>query len=77
MGTSLGAARVWFTVGRGILNEVYYPRIDIPQLRDLGFIVADDVGFWVEVKTLDDWTLETPRPGCRPPTSCIDIPASP
>jgi len=26
--------------GYGILNEVYYPRADIPQIRDLGFIVA-------------------------------------
>jgi glucoamylase len=63
VGTSLGPARVWFTVGRGILNEVYYPRIDIPQLRDLGFIVADDAGFWVELKAIDDCTVETPAAG--------------
>ena len=54
VGTSLGAARVWFTIGQGILNEVYYPRIDLPQIRDLGFIIADDNGFWQEVKRLDD-----------------------
>jgi glucoamylase len=41
---------VWFTVGRGILNEVYWPHVDRPQVRDLGFIVADDAGFWSEVK---------------------------
>jgi glucoamylase len=50
VGCALGCARVWFTTGYGILNEVYYPRADIPQIRDLGFIVADDAGFWVEVK---------------------------
>lgn len=44
VGTSLGPAQIWFTVGRGILNEVYYPRVDIPQLRDLGIIVADGAG---------------------------------
>jgi glucoamylase len=50
VGTSHFASRVWFTVGHGILNEVYWPRVDRPQIRDLGFIVADDAGFWSEVK---------------------------
>lgn len=54
VGCGLGPSRLWFTMGRGIVNEVYYPRVDIPQIRDLGFIVADDDGFWVEVKRLDD-----------------------
>jgi glucoamylase len=69
VGTSLGPARVWFTLGRGILNEVYYPRIDIPQLRDLGFIIADDAGFWVELKSVEDCTVETPAAGI--PAACI------
>ncbi len=50
IGTSHYASRVWFTIGRGILNEVYWPHVDRPQIRDLGFIVADDAGFWSEVK---------------------------
>jgi len=57
VGTALGDSRVWFTIGHGIVNEVYYPRVDIPQIRDLGFIVADDKGFWVEVKRLHDHTI--------------------
>ncbi len=57
VGCSLGASRVWFTVGGGIVNEVFYPRVDIPQIRDLGFIVADDQGFWVEVKRMDSHKL--------------------
>lgn len=57
VGCSLGSSRVWFTIGGGILNEVFYPRIDIPQIRDLGFIVADNKGFWVEVKRLNKHTL--------------------
>lgn len=52
VGTALSDSRVWFTIGHGIINEVYYPRVDIPQIRDLGFIIADDKGFWVEVKRL-------------------------
>ena len=50
VGTSHFSSRIWFTIGHGILNEVYWPRVDRPQIRDLGFIVADDNGFWSEVK---------------------------
>ncbi len=57
VGCSLGASRVWFTIGGGIVNEVFFPRIDIPQIRDLGFIVADDQGFWAEVKRMDNHKL--------------------
>ncbi len=50
VGTSHYSSRVWFTIGRGVLNEVYWPRVDRPQIRDLGFIVADGAGFWSEVR---------------------------
>ena len=50
VGTSHYSSRIWFTIGHGIINEVYWPHVDRPQLRDLGFIVADDAGFWSEVK---------------------------
>ena len=63
VGCALGSSRLWYTVGYGIVNEVYYPRIDIPQIRDLGFIVADGKGFWVEVKRLRGRTLRTAAPG--------------
>ncbi len=63
VGTAIGSARLWYTLGYGILNEVYCPRIDIPQIRDLGIIVADDAGFWVEVKRLNERTVELPAPG--------------
>ena len=33
VGCALGPSRVWFTLGFGIVNEVYYPRLDIPQIR--------------------------------------------
>lgn len=58
VGTSLGSSRLWFTLAQGIVTEVYYPRIDIPQVKDLGFIVADDAGFWVELRKLGRYTLE-------------------
>lgn len=63
VGTAIGASRLWFTIGRGIVNEVYYPRVDIPQIRDLGFIINDRRGFWVEVKRMDSHELRLPSPG--------------
>src|SRR5580698_2307343 len=63
VGCSLGPARLWFTAGFGIINEVYYPRVDIPQIRDLGFIVADGKGFWIEVKRIQNYTIRLLAPG--------------
>ncbi|MHB8140614.1 MAG: glycoside hydrolase family 15 protein [Vulcanimicrobiaceae bacterium] len=63
VGTSLGPSRLWFTLGYGILNEIFYPHVDIPQTRDFGFIVADGKGFWVEVKRENSYTVRGPEPG--------------
>jgi glucoamylase len=68
VGASLGVSRVWFTLGYGIVNEVYYPRVDIPQIRDLGFIVSDGDGFWCEVKRLEAYDLRLPKAGIPAPT---------
>jgi glucoamylase len=63
VGCAFGPSRIWFTIGGGIVNEVYYPRIDIPQIRDLGFVIANGKGFWVELKRLESHVLHTPGPG--------------
>src|SRR5436305_2903926 len=63
VGTSPDSGRIWFTIGHGIVNEVYWPRVDAPQVRDLGFIVADDGGFWSEVKRDSDASVSFVRPG--------------
>jgi len=39
------ASRVWFTLSHGVLNEVYYPTIDQPQIRDLQLLVTDGATF--------------------------------
>lgn len=44
------ASRVWFTLSHGILNEVYYPTVDRPQIRDLQFMVTDGETFCHEEK---------------------------
>jgi hypothetical protein len=63
VGCALGPSRLWFTLGFGIVNEVYYPRVDIPQIRDLGFIIADGEGFWAEVKRVADYRIRLLAPG--------------
>jgi glucoamylase len=51
VGTSLNpASRVWFTLSHGILNEIYYPRVDQACTRDMGLIVTDGNGFFSEEK---------------------------
>ena len=53
--TGVGAAlnlrsRVWFTVSHGILNEVYFPRLDQACTRDLGLIVTNGRDYFSEEK---------------------------
>jgi glucoamylase len=63
VGTSLGSSRLWFTIAEGIVTEVYYPRVDIPQIKDLGFIIADDKGFWVELRRMYNFEVSLASPG--------------
>ena len=51
VGTALNnSSRVWFTISHGILNEIYYPRVDQACTRDSGFIVTDGKNFFSEEK---------------------------
>ena len=63
VGCGLGPSRLWYTLSRGVVNEVYYPRIDVPQIKDMGFVVAGSRGFWTEVKTLGSHQLKFVSPG--------------
>lgn len=47
-GNALG--RIWFTLSHGIINEIYYPRLDRPCTRDLELIVTDGREFFSEEK---------------------------
>jgi glucoamylase len=44
------SSRVWFTVSHGILNEIYFPRVDMACTRDLGLIVTNGKNFFSEEK---------------------------
>ena len=51
VGTALNQhSKVWFTLSHGILNEVYFPRVDQACTRDMGFIVTDGREFFSEEK---------------------------
>ena len=51
VGTALSpVSRVWFTLSHGILDEIYYPRVDQACTRDFGLIVTDGAGFFAEEK---------------------------
>jgi glucoamylase len=62
-----GVGRVWFTIGRGILTEVYYPTVDRPQLRDLEFLFSDGDGLFLEEKQDLEYQVEriSPSQGYR------------
>jgi glucoamylase len=51
VGTALNRhSKVWFTLSHGILNEVYFPRVDQACTRDMGFIVTSGHDFFSEEK---------------------------
>ena len=60
VGTSLASkSRVWFTLSHGILNEVYYPRIDQACIRDMELLVSDGKEFFSEEKRDTHFELDT------------------
>jgi len=64
VGTALDLhSRVWFTMSHGILNEVYYPRVDQACTRDLGLIVTDGVSYFSEEKRHCSFQNEPIEPG--------------
>lgn len=44
------SSRLWFTLSHGIVNEVYYPRLDQANIRDLGLVITAADGFFSEEK---------------------------
>ena len=47
VGTSRSAAsHVWYTVSQGVVDEVYWPTLDRPQIRDIQLLVTDGETFF-------------------------------
>lgn len=64
LGTALSpVSRVWFTISHGIVNEIYYPRVDQACTRDFGLIVTDGAAFFSEEKRDCTSTVETLEDG--------------
>jgi hypothetical protein len=60
VGTSLSSeSRVWFTLSHGILNEVYYPRVDQACIRNMELLVSDGMDFFSEGKRHTQVKLDT------------------
>jgi len=46
VGTSADtASKVWFTVAKGVTTEIFYPRLDVPNMQDMQYIVTDGSTF--------------------------------
>jgi glucoamylase len=53
VGTSTSTeSHVWFTLQGGVLSEVYYPRLDMADVRSLEFAVSDGKTVWLESKDM-------------------------
>ena len=64
VGTALNQhSKVWFTLSHGILNEVYFPRVDQACTRDMGFLVTDGLQFFSEEKRHCTFKNEPVEPG--------------
>ena len=54
---------VWFTLGRGVIEEVFFPRPDRPCVHDLGLAVADGESFFSWEKDDTGSRVTAPEPG--------------
>jgi glucoamylase len=75
VGTAIsGLSHVWFTVSHGIVNEVYYPRIDQANTRDCGLLITDGAAFFSEEKrhtTCQILPLARGVPGYQLTNTCV------
>ena len=47
IGTSTsGMSHLWFTIGQGVLNEIYFPDIDKANTRTIRFLITDGESFF-------------------------------
>jgi glucoamylase len=69
VGTAASArSRIWYTVGLGTLNEIYFPDVDQANTRSVRFLVSDGTSFFSD----EAWDAEHAVtwaadgvPGCR------------
>src|SRR6185312_17157080 len=67
------ASRIWFTIGNGTLNEIYFPDVDQANTRSVRFLVTDGASFFSDEECDANHTvswLEAGVPGCRIESRC-------
>jgi glucoamylase len=64
VGTSISrGSLIWYTLSQGIVNEIYYPRIDQANIRDFQFLVTDGSNLFEEEKIDCDHEITTLEQG--------------
>src|ERR1043166_7063329 len=58
------SCRLLFTHSHGIVNEIYYPRVDQPNTRDFQFLISDGETFCHEEKRDLDHHVRYPDQDC-------------
>jgi glucoamylase len=74
VGTAASArSRIWYTVGNGTLNEIYFPDVDQANTRSVRFLVTDGKSFFSDEEWDAEHTvqwMEPGVPGCRIESRC-------
>jgi len=55
------ASKVWFTLADGVMTEVFYPTLDMPNVQTLHFLIASDAWIDDEIENTSH-RLELPNP---------------
>ena len=66
-------SRIWFTIGNGTLDEVYFPDVDQANTRSVRFLVSDGKSFFSDEQWDADHVVEWMEPGipgCRVESRC-------
>ncbi len=74
VGTALSPrSRIWFTIGNGVLNEIYFPDVDQANTRRVRFLISDGKSFFsnetCDVYHTVTW-IETGAPACHIESRC-------
>jgi glucoamylase len=57
------ASKVWFTLNNGVMTEVYYPTLDVPNVQTLQLLIVSSDGKRVETEAEDTvHRVEAPDP---------------
>ena len=64
VGTAASArSRIWYTIGNGTLNEIYFPDVDQANTRSVRFLVSDGESFFSDEQWDAEHTVEWLAPG--------------